>query len=185
MSLVINTTGGVSRAEFERLYAEAEDYISVERKRLGNNIKEILWDTLEMDEAFVHRYELDGYLVGCAALSALDIPWQGVNERWAWYRTPVYGETESGSRAWWYSEGFQKAARDWCDADGFDRVLAIHNPTSPAALAVSATWGQSWEGRQYYERPEVYTLEETFGDARDAVGVPDTMRCFVIGKYNG
>ena len=102
---------------------------------------------------------IDDYLVGCAALSALDIPWQGVNERWAWYLSPIYGETESGSRAGGIQK-FSKPARQFCDADGFDRVLAIHNPTSPAALAVKSNHGKAdilMGGN---------TLEETFGDAK-------------------
>ena len=65
--------------------------------------------------------------------------------------------------------------------DGFEKVLAIHNPTSPAAIAVSAIWGQSWEGRQYFKSPVVQTFEETFQN-KDKVDLPDTMRCFIIGK---
>ena len=183
MALIIDkTTGTVSREEFDRLYAEAESYISVERKRLGDNIKEILWDTVELDDVFIHRYVEDGYLVGIGVMTAIDMTPEDTLERWIWYRSPVYGHNEAGSRAWFYGEDFQKESLDMMNDDGFDRVLAIHNPTSPAAIAVSAIWGQAWEGRQYFKSPVVQTLEETFGDNRDKVGAPDTMRCFIIGK---
>ena len=183
MAFVINKDNPVTRAEFDRLYDEAFDYISIERIRLGDKTREILWETLGQDDTFVHRYELDGYLVGCAALTSLRVEFEGHVETWAWYRQPTYGVTADGSRSWWYSEDFQKKAREWCDADGYDRVMAIHNPTSPAALAVANTWGSNWDGRQYFERPEVFTLEEVFGAGRDAILVPDSMRVFLIDKH--
>jgi len=183
MALIINKDDLVTRTEFDRLYDEAYSYLSVERQRLGENMRETLWETLEQEDTFIHRYELDGYLVGCGALTSLDIKFEGKVEKWAWYRQPTYGVSESGSRSWWYSEDFQKIAREWCDADGYDRVMAIHHPTSPAALAVANTWGNSWDGRQYFERPEVYTLDEVFGDSRWRLLVPDNMHVFLIDKH--
>ena len=97
MALVIDkTTGTVSREEFDRLYAEAESYISVERKRLGDNIKEILWDTVELDDVFIHRYVEDGYLVGIGVMTAINMTPEDTLERWIWYRSPVYGHNEAG-----------------------------------------------------------------------------------------
>ena len=179
------TTNNLSRAEFDRLFDEAYYYMSEERQRLGDNLKEDIWGTFERPDAFTHRYEVDDYLVGAASLTELLIPWEGTTERWAWYLTPLYGETQAGSRSWWYSEEFAKQARAFRDDDGFDKLLAIFNQGSPAALAAEATWGQQFEGRQYFERPLIKTMTETFGEHRDRVSNPDTMRCFVIGKYNG
>ena len=176
------TTNSVSREEFERLFAEAFDYLSAERQRLGDNLKEDLWQALHFEGSFIHRCMVDDYLVGVASLIELLVPYQDKNERWAHYITPTYGQTQSGSRSWWYSEEFQKQARQFCDEENFDRLLVVHNPTSPAALAVTATWGREWYGRKYFEKPEVKTLIETFGNARTAFGYPDTMRCFIMGK---
>ena len=50
------TTNSLSRTEFDRLYAEAFDYISIERQRLGEDSKEIVWQSFERDDAFIHRY---------------------------------------------------------------------------------------------------------------------------------
>lgn len=177
------TSNTISRAEFDRLFDEAFYYMSHERQRLGDNMREDIWLQFEREDAFTHRYLVDDYLVGAAALMELDILYEGQQERWAWYVTPLYGETQAGSRSWWYSEEFAKQARAFCDDDGFDKLLAIFNPGSPAALAAEATWGQRWGSRQYFEKPLVKTMQETFGDARDKISNPDTMRCFVIGKY--
>lgn len=179
------TTNTLSRAEFDRLFDEALYYMSEERQRLGDNLKEDIWQTFERDDAFIHRYELDGYLVGAGSLTELMIPFEGNNERWAWYLSPLYGETQAGSRSWWYGEEFSKQARQFIDEDGFDRLLAIVNPTSPAALAVTSTWDRSFDGRQYFATPVVKTMTETFGEHRDKVSNPDTMKCFILGKYNG
>lgn len=179
------TTNTLSRAEFDRLFDEALYYMSEERQRLGDSLKEDIWGTFERVDAFIHRYEVDDYLVGAAALTELLIPWEGKVERWAWYLSPIYGETQAGSRSWWYSEEFSKQARQFCDEEGFDRLLAIVNPTSPAALAVKSTWDRNFDGRQYFETPLEKTMTETFGEHRDKVSNPDTMRCFILGKYNG
>jgi len=183
MAFVINNDNPVTRTEFDRLYDEAFDYISIERQRLGDDTREVLWETLGQEDTIVRRYELDDYLVGCSAITSLNVRWEDHTETWMWYRQPTYGETEAGSRSWWYSEDFQKIGRQWMDDMGFDKVMAIHNPTSPAALAVANTWGRNWDGRQYFERPEVYTLEEVFGEGRSAIGVPDSMRVFLIDKH--
>lgn len=179
------TTNSLSRTEFDRLYAEAFDYISIERQRLGENSKEIVWESFERDDAFIHRYELDDYLVGAASLTEFFTIYEGASERWAWYLSPLYGETQAGSRSWWYDEEFTKQARAFVDDDGFDKLLVLFNEGTPAALATQATWGRKFEDRQYFEPVLVKTLEEVFGDRRDSVGAPDTMRCFVMPKYTG
>jgi hypothetical protein len=183
MTFIINSNDPVTRTEFDRLYDEAFSYLSVERQRLGENMKETLWNGFNKEEVTVRRYELDGYLVGCSAIIPLEIEWQGNVETWMWYYQPTYGQTTSGSRSWWYSEEFQKVGREWADTMGYDKVMALHNPTSPAALAVANTWGSSWDGRQYFESPEVHTLEEIFGEGRSAMVLPDTMRVFLIDKH--
>ncbi len=176
------TTNSITRDEFDRLFDEAFYYMSHERQRLGDNLREDIWLQFEREDAFTHRYLVDDYLVGAAALMELYIPYGENVERWAWYLTPLYGETQAGSRSWWYSEDFAKQARAFCDDDGYDKLLAIFNEGSPAALAAQATWGQEFDGRKYFETPLVKTLTETFGEARDKIGNPDTMRCFIIGK---
>jgi hypothetical protein len=183
MTFIINSNDPVTRTEFDRLYDEAFSYLSVERQRLGENMRETLWDGFNKKEVMVRRYELDGYLVGCAAVMPFKIEWQGHAETWLWHYQPTYGQTASGSRSWWYSEEFQKVSREWMDTMGYDKIMAIHNPTSPAALAAANTWGNSWDGRQYYERPEVHTIGEIFGEGRSAMVLPDTMRVFLIDKH--
>ena len=175
-------TNRVSRQEFERLFAEAFDYLSAERQRLGDNLKEDLWLALRHEGSFIHRYMVDDYLVGVASLIELLIPYQGKVERWAHYIPRPTGRHKVAPAAGGTQKSFKKQARQFCDEENFDRLLVVHNPTSPAALAVTATWGREWDGRKYFETPEVKTLDETFGDARRAFGYPDTMRCFVMGK---
>lgn len=184
MTFNIDTkTNTLSREEFDRLYAEAFDYISIERQRLGEDAKETVWETFERDDAFIHRYEVDGYLVGSASLTELIINYEGNQERWAWYLSPLYGETLAGSRSWWYDEEFTKQARDFVDDDGFDKLLVLFNEGTPAALATQATWGRKFDDRQYFEVPLVKTLDEVFGENREKILVPDTMRCFVMAKH--
>ena len=179
------TTDSLSRDEFERLYAEAFDYISMERQRLGEDAKELVWNTFEQPSSFIHRYEVDGYLVGAAALDELSVTWEGNDERWAWYLTPLYGETQSGSRSWWYDEEFTKQARAFVDDDGFDKLVVIFNEGTPAAIATQASWGRQFEGRQYFETVLIKTLDEVFGERKAALNSPDTARCFVMPKYTG
>ena len=184
MAFVINADDGVTREEFDRLYNECFSYISVERQRLGDETQEKLWETLTQENVIVRRYELDGYLVGCSAIVSLNVTWEDHEETWMWYLQPTYGQTQSGSRSWFYSEDFQKIGRQWMDDMGFDKVMAIHNPTSPAALAVANTWGSNWDGRQYFEPAEVHTQEEVFGSDH-TMQIPSTMRVFVIDKHTG
>ena len=182
MAFEISTETAVNRELFDRLYDECFSYISVERQRLGDDTKEKMWQTLNQPEVIQRKYILDGYVVGCSAVLSINVNFEDRTEHWMWYQQPTYGETEAGSRSWWYSEDFQKVGREWCDARGFDKVMAIHNPTSPAALAVANTWGRSWDGRQYFEPAEVMTLDEVFGENHN-LNIPDTMRLFVIDKH--
>lgn len=185
MAFYIDGTRTVTREEFDRLYDQAFDYISIERQRLGSKSRDVLWDTLQLEDTQTRRYMLDDYLVGCSAITRLPMLWEDQEEVWMWYRQPTYGETQSGSRSWWYSEDFQKVGREWMDAEGYDKVMVIHNPNSPAAIAVSETWGREWDGRQYFERPVSYSLPEVFGDNwSEWLVVPDTMRVFLISKHN-
>ena len=65
------TTNALSQPEFDRLFDEALYYMSEERQRLGDALKEDIWQTFERDDAFIHRYEVDGYLVGAGSLTEL------------------------------------------------------------------------------------------------------------------
>ena len=78
------TTNTLSRDEFDRLYSEAFDYISIERQRLGEDAKELVWNTFEQPNSFIHRYVLDDYLVGAASLTEFLTTYEGASERWAW-----------------------------------------------------------------------------------------------------
>ena len=178
------TTNTLSRDECDRLYSEAFDYISIERQRLGEDAKELVWNTFEQPDSFIHRYVLDDYLVGAASLTEFFTTYEGASERWAWYLSPLYGETQDGSRSWWYDEEFTKQARAFVDDDGFDKLLVLFNEGTPAALATQATWGRKFEDRQYFEPVLIKTLDEIFDDKRQFVGVPDTMRCFVMPKHS-
>jgi len=181
MAIEIDTSRKITRALFDRLYDESFSYISVERQRLGSEVKERLWATTQRKDVIHLRYILDDYVVGCAVIKSVETNFSGQLEKWKWYMQPTYGETAAGSRSWWYSEDFQKVGRQWMDDNGYDRIVAIHNPTSPAAKAVANFWGTNWDGRQYFNTPEVHPVSAVL-ESEQISGLSPTMRAFVISK---
>jgi hypothetical protein len=181
MAFEIDTSRKITRALFDRLYDESLSYISVERQRLGSEVKERLWATTQRKDVVHRRYILDDYVVGCAVTKSIETDFSGQVEKWVWYLQPTYGETAVGSRSWWYSEDFQKVGRQYMDDNGYAKVVAIHNPTSPAAIAVTNVWGKNWDGRQYFNTPEVHPVSDVL-ESEQISGLSPTMRAFVISK---
>ena len=183
MAFEIDTSRKITRALFDRLYDECFSYTSVERQRLGDDAKTRAWSTLLADDVIHRRYILDDYVVGCSVIKSIETNFSGQVEKWLWYIQPTYGETQSGSRSWWYSEDFQKAGRQYMDDNGYEKVVALHNPTSPVSTAVRNIWGQNWDGRQYFSTPEVHPVSSVL-ENEQFWGLPDTWRAFVISKHN-
>ena len=138
--------------ELNRLYDEAFGYISVERKRIGDQqLKNELINNL--GQFPVIKYETDGYLVGIASYT--DIIYN--NKKYMFHRHPIYGQTESGSRAWWYSEEFQQKNSEYVRNEGYAGVITLFNPESPAGKAVGNHFGTFGK---FYNTPLIVEPEE-------------------------
>lgn len=148
----------------ERLYSEAYPYISKERQRMGDEgLRAALIDDLK--DLPIIRYDLNEYTVGIA--SYCDHMYN--DKKYMYHRHPIYGQTESGSRAWWYSEEFQQKNSEFVRAEGYSGVIALFNPESPAGKAVGAHFGSF---NKYYNTPTVVADPSTLGFKlkEDAVG---------------
>lgn len=179
MALEIMHDSPIDREVYDRLFQEALPYISEERLRVGEEeLRESMWRNLKAHETTERMYIQDGEVVGVSCVRPLGLPDGSTG---MWYMHPTYGQTSLGSRAFFYSEDFQKVGKNWMDANGYDKVIVIHNPGSAAALAVEAIWGNSWEGRRYFNKPEVLTIDEAFG-TEHTLDLPSTMRVFIIEK---
>jgi len=157
LTLTKITVDDISREVLERLYSEAHPYISEERKRMGDDdLKAALIDQLHNHP--IIRYDVDGYTVGICSYSS-----QQINDKpYLLHRHPVYGQTTTGSRAWWYSEEFQQKNSEFVRAEGFAGLATLFNPNSPAAKAVLNHFG-SFD--KYYQIPVVYD------DPRISIGI--------------
>lgn len=155
----------------ERLYSEAYPYISKERQRMGEDaLKAALID--DLGDHPIIQYEVDGYVVGIASYTDMVVD----GKKYMYHRHPLYGQTETGSRAWWYSEDFQKANSEFVRAEGYVGVLTLFNPNSPAGKAVGTHFGSF---NKYYSEPMVVGDPETLGFKLkpDAKGI---MQAYVI-----
>lgn len=169
----------VSEEVFNRLFTDAFDYVSIERQRLGDdNLKQLLWGALNNDTSITRAYKIDDYIVGCSVVAPIEIG----GLRYMHYIQPTYGCDQNGSRAWWYSEDFVKVGRQWMEANNFDAICVVHNPSSPASVAVANHFGSEFNGVRYFNTPEVLTLDQFFGaeDPDNPRNLPDTMRVFKI-----
>lgn len=128
--------GTPTRETFDRCFNEAWDKISAERQRLGDSeLREALWSTLSTLDAV--SYVIDGYTVGVGSHSVFDRD----GESWMWYRYPTFGCDQNGSRAWFYSEEFQRVSYEYRLSKGFVGLVVVANTNSPASAAVRTIWG--------------------------------------------
>ena len=155
----------------ERLYNEAYPYISEERQRMGTEaLKAALIEDLK--DYPIMQYKVDNYLVGIASYT--DIVYN--NTRYMFHRHPLYGQTESGSRAWWYSEDFQRVNSEYVTAEGYAGVITLFNPSSPAGIAVSNHFGSF---NKYYKTPVIIDDPEILG-LKLKIDAKDKLKAFVI-----
>lgn len=155
----------------DRLYNEAFPYISKERQRMGEEaLKAALIDDLR-DHPII-MYDFDGYTVGIASYADMLVD----DKKYMYHRHPIYGQTEAGSRAWWYSEEFQQKNSEYVRAEGYAGVITLFNPNSPAGKAVGSHFGSF---NKYYNKPIVVEDPETIGFKLkpDAKGI---MQAYVI-----
>lgn len=169
----------IDRDVYNRLFQEALPYISEERIRVGETeLRESMWQNLKAHDTTERTYVQDGEVVGVSCIRKIGLLDGSAG---LWYMHPTYGQTSLGSRAFFYSEDFQKVSKNWMDENGYDKIIVIHNPGSAAALAVETIWGTSWDGRRYFNTPTVHTINEVFG-TNHTFDLPSTMRVFVIEK---
>lgn len=148
----------------DRLYDEAFPYVSTERQRMGDDaLRAALIDDLK-DHPII-KYDLDGYTIGIASYA--DFTYN--DKTYMYHRHPIYGQTSTGSRAWWYSEEFQQKNSEYVRAEGYAGVITLFNPSSPAGKAVGTHFGSF---NKYYYTPTIVEDPETIGFKLkdDAVG---------------
>lgn len=157
ITLTKTTPNEISTELLERLYSEAYPYISEERKRMGeDDLRSSLVD--ELHDFPIIRYDVDGYTVGICSYSE-----QYINgKKYLLHRHPIYGQSATGSRAWWYSEEFQQKNSEYVRAEGFAGVATLFNPNSPAAKAVLNHFGSF---NKYYKTPVVHD------DPKEGIGI--------------
>lgn len=165
--------GILDYATFERLFTEAWNYISAERQRLGADVvKQSLWDTHENNETLI--YEENGYIVGAVSFSFFNYN----GNKYFHYLVPTFGENEEGSRAWFYSDEYNKSNEKlksiFNDIQG---VLMIGNPNSPAMTAIQ---NKVNNGTSAYTSLETKTVSEVFG-SEVASSYTDEFRVFIMG----
>tara|TARA_R100001460_G_scaffold5433_1_gene15108 strand:+ start:8233 stop:8751 length:519 start_codon:yes stop_codon:yes gene_type:complete len=148
--------GAPDRDTFDRLFDEAREKIAAERLRVGDRaLRESLWASLNTHTAYT--YILDGYVVGCGSHQDLQIG----EEKWLWYTYPTLGCDASGSRAWFYTEDFQRVGAAKRRQQGYAGMIVVANSQSPAKAAVESVWG-SYAG--HWDTPVVVTADSVFGE---------------------
>ena len=159
-------------ATFERLFTEAWDYISAERQRMGaDNLKAGLWEAHKENKTLI--YEEDGYVVGTISFKFH----QYKRKKYLHYLYPTYGENESGSRAWFYSEEYKNSSDKlksvFPDVEG---VVMIGNPDSPAMTAIQNKYN---DGVSLFTSMDILKVDEVF--SREEISPPEHFRAFVMG----
>lgn len=168
MMLRLEHTTAIDRVLFDRLYSEAYDKISNERKRVGEQaLADNMFNSLEHHDTIV--YYVDDYVVGIASYQ--DITFNG--KKYMFHRHPTYGKDANGSRAWWYSEEFQQKNSEYVRNAGYAGVITLFNPGSPAAEAVRTHFGSF---NAYYNKPVEYEMIEVLGN----LNILPNGKCFVI-----
>jgi hypothetical protein len=135
MNIVIKTNAKVERETVDRIFSEAYEKISVERQRVGEEkLKAQIWgNILNYNNLTI---ESDGYIVGIITW----VPMVTVdNVNYIGTRLVAFGKDQNGSRAWFYSEEFQKVLAE--TIAGTAGLISILNPASPAAQAIAKIFG--------------------------------------------
>ena len=161
----------IDRILFDRLYSEAFQKISSERKRVGDqNLADAMFNELSDHKIIV--YYIDNYAVGIASYNDLIFN----DKKYMFHRYPTYGKDINGSRSWWYSEEFQQKNSEYVRAAGYAGVITLFNPGSPAGEAVRTHFGSF---NAYYNSPAEYEIKEVFGNKLGDNTLPGG-KCFVI-----
>lgn len=175
----------LDRDDFDRLFAEALPYISVEKVRIGGEakLKQALWELFDgaiPRTKVLNYYEplagsnSEEYIVGSGA----GMPVKYNNEMWFWLQTPLWGSDQNNSKSWWFSEDTRRMQRDHLIENDFVGVVCIYNPGSPAGNAVFNNFADSWDGRQYFDQPVQVEVDDVFGQG--VIGnITDTMKVVV------
>lgn len=172
MAFTMTKVSAPNRADFDRVFAECLPYVSHERRSIGDGaLKESLWSALNRDGMEAVVYRKDDYVVGMASLSTM--VWGGV--RYLYHMYPTYGADETGSRAWWYSDDFQRVSADFVRDNNYVGIVTVFNPNTPASNAVKNHFGNI-DGN-YFERPTEIEVTELFG--RD-ITIKEGVKAFVI-----
>jgi hypothetical protein len=160
----------VSKALFDRLYAEAYPKISNERKRVGDvKLGESMFNELPLYNTAI--YYVDDYPVGLVSYHTIQY-----NEKtYFFHRYPTYGVDQTGSRAWWYSEEFQQVNSQYIKNMNCAGVITIINPSSAAAMAVKQHFGSFGK---YYNIPVEYSISVVLGASAESM--LQGGRCLVI-----
>ena len=135
MNIVIKNNEKIDRETVDRLFVDAYDRISPERQRVGEErLKAQIWgNTQEYNNWTV---ESDGYIVGI--ITWVPIVAEDGTEYFG-TRLVAFGKDKAGSRAWFYSEEFQRVLAKTVSGTG--GLITILNPASPAAQAVAKIFG--------------------------------------------
>lgn len=178
MAFTMTKVSAPNRADFDRVFGECLPYVAHERRSIGDDtLRDALWAALTRDDNFCVEYRKDGYLVGMASLTTL--LWGGV--RYLYHMYPTYGADETGSRAWWYSDDFQRVSADFVRDNNYVGIVTTFNPNTPASNAVKGHFGNVTG--DYFERPNEIEAKEIWGEPF-AEQKPD-MKCFVIMLKEG
>lgn len=144
------------RETFDRLFDEAWEKISAERQRVGDReLRESLWHGLHRGHCYM--YVVDGYVAGCGSHEDIQIG----EEKWLWYRTPTLGRDQTGSKAWFYSEDFQRIPAEMRKAEGYIGMIIVANTDSPAKAAVESHYGTF---NAHFELPEQVDASSVFDE---------------------
>jgi len=170
--LKIENVESVDRILFDRLYNEAFEKISSERKRVGDKK---LADSMfnELADHKILMYYVNDYVVGIASYD--DLIFNG--KKYMYHRYPTYGKDINGSRAWWYSEEFQKTGSENVAELGYSGIITLFNPGSPAAEAVRTHFSSF---AAYYNAPAEYDMREVLGVLAGDGAILPGGKCFVI-----
>lgn len=161
----------ISTDVLDRLYSEAYARISIERKRMGDDaLRAALIDDLQ--DYPIIRYDVDGYTVGICSYS--ELVYEG--KTYLYHRHPIYGQTQTGSRAWWYSEEFQQKNSEFVRNEGYAGVITLFNPDSPAGQAVAKHFGSFGK---YYNTPVIFDNPRDLGLYLD-VNARGVLKAFLI-----
>lgn len=156
MALTAERVDSIDRAVFDRLMEDAAHKAQHEVGRLGgkSNLADSLWGSLQRHSILV--YKQDGYICGCASYVNGHIG----DENWLMYAYPTFGCDQNNSRAWFYSDDFQKAMHKLCVDEGQVGISAELLRGSPVSQALVDIFGKV--PGNYFHEVEVKELHEVW-----------------------